>query len=240
MATLLRATSSQPDLRIHYLGHAAFILYFGNGVTVLTDYGTSNAYGLASPIHAIGSFCPTVVTYSHSDPDHFRGCHFEGAHMLTGKDHLEIEELTIEPVLTTERKTHDNTSYVFTYKGLTVVHLGDAQGDISQIAQPKVQEDLRGLFAGDLDLLLLPIGWTRDLTQEAAACADLLCPRHLIPMHYWNPQDKTAFLQRLAARQASNGQGYRIVDEGGSHYALSAHDPAPDAITVISLEPKGL
>ena len=38
----------EPLLRFHYLGHSSFVLRFADGVSVLTDYGKSNAFGLES------------------------------------------------------------------------------------------------------------------------------------------------------------------------------------------------
>jgi hypothetical protein len=56
------ATPSEPDIHIHYLGHSAFVLQFNKGVSILTDYGQSRAYGLDSPIYDVGDFQPTIVT----------------------------------------------------------------------------------------------------------------------------------------------------------------------------------
>jgi len=60
----------EPLLRFHYLGHSSFVLRFADGVSVLTDYGKSNAFGLESPIHDLGDLHPDVVLYSHHDEDH--------------------------------------------------------------------------------------------------------------------------------------------------------------------------
>lgn len=63
----------RPTLSIHYLGHSSFVLTFADTLTVLTDYGESEAYGLDSPIYSTGSLEPGLITYSHLHPDHAGG-----------------------------------------------------------------------------------------------------------------------------------------------------------------------
>ena len=124
---------TQPQVHIHYLGHASFVLRFGNGVDVLTDYGSPNAWaewGWDSPIHDVGDLVPDVVTYSHThhadhcDPDRRPG---GIPHILTGLDSLSLAGLEIVPIRTSELSLDDtdNTSYLFSYAGLRILHLGD-------------------------------------------------------------------------------------------------------------------
>ena len=42
-----------PTVRIHYLGHPAFVLQLGPALTVVTDLGQSRAYDLESPVHGL-------------------------------------------------------------------------------------------------------------------------------------------------------------------------------------------
>jgi hypothetical protein len=51
----------EPLLRLHYLGHSSFVLRFAGGVSLLTDYGKSNAFGTGSPIYDLGDLHPDVV-----------------------------------------------------------------------------------------------------------------------------------------------------------------------------------
>ena len=70
---LLFAQSSNPIVKIHYLGHSAFVLQFDNGINVVTDYGKENAWvawGWNSPINDIGDLIPDVMTFSHQHEDH--------------------------------------------------------------------------------------------------------------------------------------------------------------------------
>jgi L-ascorbate metabolism protein UlaG (beta-lactamase superfamily) len=242
--TMKRKKSSKPDIRIHYLGHSSFVLQFDNGVSILTDYGQSRAYGLDSPIYDVGDFQPTIITYSHHHPDHDRGATFDTDHVLDGLDELTLEGITLEPVLTTERSQEDNTSTLITYKGFTILHLGDAQGDISRIDQEDVRQHLKEILA-PIDLLLVPIGWTRDIIQEAEATVVLLEPRRVIPMHYWSPQEKRDFFAHLAAQNETVGASYQalhrrpdsVQESGGAEYDIWIDDADVTPIQVISLEP---
>jgi L-ascorbate metabolism protein UlaG (beta-lactamase superfamily) len=231
------ATPPQPDIRIHYLGHSAFVLQFDNGVSILTDYGQSRAYGLDSPIYDVGDFQPTIVTYSHHHPDHDRGATFHTDHVLDGLDELTLEGITLQPVLTTENTREDNTSYLITYKGFTILHLGDAQGDISRIAQEDVRQHLKEILPEPVDLLLVPIGWTQDIIREAEVTVALLQPRRVIPIHYWSPQEKTDFLAYLAAKNETAGVSYLVQEVGGAEYDIWIHGAYVMPIQVISLEP---
>lgn len=227
----------EPDIRLHYLGHSSFVLQFDNGVSILTDYGQSRAYGLDSPIYDVGDFQPTIVTYSHHHPDHDRGATFDTGHVLDGLDELTLEGITLEPVLATERTQEDNTSYLITYKGFTILHLGDAQGDISHIGQEDVRQHLKEIFPGPIDLLLVPIGFTQDIVKEAEATVALLQPRRVIPMHYWSLQEKRDFLAHLAAQNETLGASYQVQEIGGAVYDIWIDCAVVTPIQVTSLEP---
>ena len=227
----------EPDIHIHYLGHSAFVLQFDNGISVLTDYGQSRAYGLDSPIYDVGDFQPTVITYSHHHPDHDRGTTFHTDHVLDGLDELALEGITLQPVLTTENTREDDTSYLITYKGFTILHMGDAQGDISRIDREDVQQHLKEIFPEPVDLLLVPIGWTRNILQEAEATVALLQPRRVIPIHYWSPAEKADFLALIADRNQTAGTTYQVQEIGSAEYDIWIDGAEVTPIQVISLEP---
>jgi L-ascorbate metabolism protein UlaG (beta-lactamase superfamily) len=231
------ATSSEPDIHIHYLGHSAFVLQFDNGVSILTDYGQSRAYGLDSPIYDVGDFQPTIITYSHHHPDHDRGTTFDTDHVLDGLDKLALEGISLQPVLTTENTREDNASYLITYKGFTILHLGDAQGDISHIDREDVRQHLKELFPEPVDLSLVPIGWTRNILQEAEATVALLQPRRVIPIHYWSPGEKADFLALLANGNQTAGASYQVQEIGSAEYDIWIDGAEVTPIQVISLEP---
>ena len=233
--------SASDNVRIHYLGHASFILQFDNGVTVLTDYGTSNAWGLDSPIHGLGDLRPDVATYSHTrHVDHYGGPLPENIpHVLTEPESLNIDGLQIQPIRTCELSLdeEDCTSYLFIYKGLKILHLADAQAYIKAVDQEEVKKRIRQIYPDIYDLLLMTIGGRRDITREAEAFINLLGPRRAIPMHYWSPEYKANFLSYLEGKNEISGRQYTIMKPGDAHYVISISDKNITPIRIISLDP---
>lgn len=222
------------DIRIHYLGHAGFIIQFGNGIGIVTDYAA---------FHHIGDFKPDIATYSHGHDDHAGGVlPKETRHILSRSMALELDGISIKPIITSEASAgnNDNSSYLFTYKDFKILHLGDAHGDISQIMAADEQEHLRQILPDEIDLLLMPIGSSgqRSISNaQVAAFIDFVHPRMVIPMHYWTFWGKRSFLKYIERRNGTNGNKYKITRVDGSEYAINAsRGQAPDAIQVISLE----
>jgi len=142
-------TGSEMILGIHYLGHASFLLQFSNGITVLTDYGASRAWGLDSPVYGFDGFLPAVVTLSHEHDDHAGGILPAGiAHHLTGTDSLEIAGLTICPIRVCELDPTrpDNSAFLFTWRGFTILHAGDIQAWERNLTDQGVRDRVRESF----------------------------------------------------------------------------------------------
>jgi L-ascorbate metabolism protein UlaG (beta-lactamase superfamily) len=221
-------------LSVHYLGHSSFVLRFAGGITVLTDHGQSNAFGLTSPIHDLGGLEPDVVLYSHHDPDHDRGEEFPGATILDGshlREEVGIDDVVFEPFRTSERSLGDNTSFLIEFEGLRVLFAGDCQGDIVSISERSGRARAEALFPKKADLLLTPVDWTHPIAADAAAFVQLLHPRFAVPMHYWSDQAKADFLSQLR-------DGDCLVEECHCpEYSLDAVRDHDAPITVVSLEP---
>ena len=233
---------SEPDIHIHYLGHASFILQFDNGFSILTDHGTSNAWGLDSPIHEIENFTPDVATYSHTvHIDHFRGEMPKNVDfILTDTDSLRLKGIVIQPVRTSELslKEKDNTSYLITYRGFTILHLGDAQANIKAISLEENRIHLKEIFPETIDLLLMTIGGRSDIIEQAESFIHLLEPKRIIPMHYWKREDKLAFLAHCKAQIGTAEKHYQIKEIQGAQYSISSSDKDVTPIRIISLEPE--
>jgi len=232
--------AGEPAVRIHYLGHSAFYLRFDNGINVLTDYGKSRAYGLNSPIFGIGMRTPDVTTFSHRDEDHFGGPVGKGVpFILWGDRPLSLNGLDIAPVRTFERTlaAPDNSSFLFTRSGRKVLHLGDCQALIAACDRPEVAARIRELYPDTYDVVLLPIGFTSDILEPAARFLGLLKARAAIPMHFWEPADKRAFLDLLKDRQRPDGRRYAVRETGGPQWSLRESELPGDAVLVVGLSP---
>jgi len=233
--------ASEPEIKIHYLGHAAFVLRFDNGITIVTDYGHYNAWvdwGWDSPIHDIGELVPDVMTFSHDHDDHYDPERIpEGvSHILTGLDSLSIGGIEIIPVRTCEDSidVESNTSFIFAYKGVKICHLGDAQAQIMSIdSNGEVRDHIRTIFPDRFDLLLMTIEGKQQFIPQAESFVDLLKPGRIIPMHYWSQKYKDDFLDCLRT-QNDMGKAYQIQMSDGSVYDLIAAE-RPDSVEVISL-----
>ncbi len=228
-------------VRVHYLGHAAFLFTLDNGLTVLTDYGQSMAYGLDSPVFELGDARPDVVTLSHDHVDHAGGELPEGmAPPITAGEGYETRGLTITPIPTFERTLDapDNTSYLFEYRGLKLLHLGDCQALITGIDEPGVRARVLDLYPDTYDLVLLPIGFTHDILAEATAFVKLLDARQVVPMHYWSPRDRDAFLTMLDGTTDSRGRRYEVHRQTGAEFELEQHQGGNgETVQVTGLTP---
>ncbi len=232
-------------MRIHYLGHASFVLRFENGVSVLMDYGISNAYGLASPVCDISGVDPSIVTFSHDHPDHRRpGLSFSGSRVLEGGGGLSLDGLTIESIGTCEASMEraDNASFVINFEGFRILHLADAQSFISAIYDPVVKRRVKDKYPDSYDLVFLTIDGSSEMTEQAATFLDVLAPARAIPMHYWTADTKADFLRAVhTLNRVGRGRPGRftIAEPGGSDFSLYADSP-PYGTRVISLEPAPL
>jgi L-ascorbate metabolism protein UlaG (beta-lactamase superfamily) len=229
-----------PLVQFHYLGHSSFVLRFASGATVLTDYGQSNSYGLGNRIHDLGALLPDVVLYSHHDLDHDRGASFPQATILDGSGpggDVSIAGVTFRPFKTTEHSEGDNTSYLISSARLEILFAGDCQGEIAAVATTAGRRRIEGLFPRRIDLLMIPVDWVRPIAAEAAAFVDLLQPDRVIPMHYWSPQAKLAFLERLQLQETGDGRRYRVERPSGPRYSIDGQSEPSAPIAVISLEP---
>ncbi len=216
-----------PAVNVHYLGHAAFLLEFPTGLTVLTDYGESHAYGLDSPVYDVGIVRPDVVTRSHEHADHAGGQLPDGVGtVLTGVESFEAKGVRITAIPTFEAAPDrsDNVSFLLEYGDLKILHLGDCQALILHAAEPAVRERIRQMYPDTYDLVLLPIGFISDILGEAAEFATLIDARHMVPMHYWSPADRDAFLDSVSGRSDARGRSYRVR-------------VSPDALLGIGVEP---
>ncbi len=223
------------DIQIHYLGHAGFLFQFSNGMGVVADYAT---------FHDIGDFKPDVATYSHGHDDHAGGVlprDMRRDHVLSNSMSLEMNGLSFSPIVTSESYagSNDNQSYLITYQGFNILHLGDAQADISAINSEAERALLKRILSEKIDLLLVPIGnGVCGITNaEVADFIDFVHPRRVIPMHYWHFWEKWFFLRHMEGRNQSNGQKYIIRKIDGPKWSIDISQRQQEGvIEIIALE----
>ncbi len=139
-------TNAGPAVRIHFLGHAAFILEFDNGVSVLSDYGDVSQTGWPVQVFEFGSFQPDIVTYSQTHHmDHYLPMDFAQAKILIGEAELSDEGLEITPVPTHELSmdSFDSCGYLFSYKGLKILNAGEPLQYILNIENEPTRQEIR-------------------------------------------------------------------------------------------------
>ncbi len=232
--------SDGPAVEVHYLGHAAFLLEFPTGLTVLTDYGESRAYGLDSPVFEVGAVRPDVVTRSHDHPDHAGGELPEGIGViLTRSDSFTAKGVSITPIPTFENTldTPDNVSFLLEYADLKILHLGDCQALILHASEPGMPERIRQLYPDTYDLVFLPIGFVQDILAEAAEFVTHVDTRRVVPMHYWQPADRDSFLERMRDRTDARGANYQARALQGASFRLTTEGRRDDVIEVLGLTP---
>jgi L-ascorbate metabolism protein UlaG (beta-lactamase superfamily) len=214
-------------------------LTFDNGTSVLTDYGKSRAYDLDSPIYEL-DFVPDVVTYSHKHEDHAGGKIPDGVHhILEGTEGLKLDGIDVKAIPTYEQSLDepDNTSYLFAYKGIKILHLGDCQALMLHSKEEKVRAKISELYPDKYDLVLVPIGFVSDIVENAVSFIGLIDADAVVPMHYWTPSEKTRFLERLQDERSKKEKSYRVENIGDAHFDLGVSAKPTNEIRVINLEP---
>jgi L-ascorbate metabolism protein UlaG (beta-lactamase superfamily) len=240
LASACREAGEEGEVVVHYLGHASFLLAFPHGPTVLTDYGESNAYGLDSPVFPLGHVRPDIVTLSHDHPDHAGGILPEphGA-VLRGASRHEEQGLTITPIPTHENDLEqpDNVSFLFEYGGVRILHLGDCQGLMTFMEAAGVRDRIQTLYPDRYDLVLLPIGFVREILSQAAEFVTLLNADVIVPMHYWDPQDQERFLDIMRGMTDGGGRPYQVRPGGGAVLRVPSRGDPPPLVEVVGLTP---
>lgn len=231
---------SPPNIDIHYLGHSAFVLQFDE-ITVVTDYGKPNAWkewGWDSPIYDIGVLVPDIMTYSHLHEDHYDSTRIPNGvkYILKNGDGLELDELRITAIPTCEDKfgEFNNTSYVFSYKGLNILHTGDIQTMIANIENDTVADYFKKNFPEKIDLLIMPIEGKIKYIPQAEIFIKLLKPKSIIPTHYWSQEYLEEFKLYLQENNIFDGK-YVIKELKNSEYNLNLKISS-DSIVVIAFD----
>lgn len=218
-------SSLEPEIKLHYLGHSCVFLDFDGKVSVLCDYGMKNAYlewGWDSPIYDAGEPGPDIITYSHAHDDHFdpeRAEKYEALRFSEMTD-TTIKNLSIKTFESSENdiSTYDNLSFLFTYKNLRVLHLGDCQADIMMINDPAVAWNIEQRYPKGCDIVIMPIEGTRQYILQAVKMVELLEPNVLIPTHYWSQSYKQEFLNEIERQFNEKEKAIQVIGVSTSSY----------------------
>ncbi|HRY60179.1 MAG TPA: MBL fold metallo-hydrolase [Patescibacteria group bacterium] len=165
---------------IRWLGHSCFEIK-NKSISIITD-PYSPEIGLKLP-----KLKANIITVSHDHYDHNNIEAIDSAYadkkpfVIDGDGGYEIEGVLVEGIRTfhddkggTERGP--NTVYDIKIDGMTVCHLGDLGGDLTE----EQVEELDGV-----DILFVPVGGKYTLDAEGAAkVVNKIEPRIVIPMHY--------------------------------------------------------
>jgi len=239
---LLHNFAQTAEVKIHYLGHSAFLLLFDDESSVLCDYGDENAWaenGWNSPIYDIGNLQPTVITYSHLHEYHFapRRINSQNSFIYIG-DSAQIGKLSMRSIPTSEDdlSKRSNNSILFSYKGITILHLGDCQANIFYIESLNNQKYLKQSFPKGCDIMLIPIENKYQFIKEAEKFVDLLQPKIVIPMHYWHQDYKRQFLHYMDTITNSGTPKYNVEEFDGAQFKYPLKN-RNSRTTVVNVKP---
>lgn len=166
----------QYDIKIKWLGHAAFMITSGTGTRIITDpYAPSSrlTYGKIEE-------STDVVTVSHDHSDHNNvaavGDNPDVVRGTTEVKGVKFKGISAYHDNVEGKQRGSNTIICFELSGVKVCHLGD----LGHLLSDKQAADI-----GKVDILLIPVGgnYTIDAKVASQIC-DQLKPSVVIPMHY--------------------------------------------------------
>lgn len=237
---------NEPRVTLHYLGHSCFYINFDDRVTVLADYGEPDAwreYGWSSPIYSIGDIRPDIVTYSHLHADHFDSSRIgnEGIVVYRGGETIECNGLRISTIETSEKDVYnkDNNSYLFEYKGIKILHMGDCQADIMNIGEQSVGESFLKSLPEKCDIILFPIESSVRFPDKAVEFVKYTNSRVYIPMHFWTLESRIEFLKIIDTTQFSEGLDPIVIKPEYPDY-IYRRRKSQGKIQIVEMQRSGL
>jgi L-ascorbate metabolism protein UlaG (beta-lactamase superfamily) len=207
-------------MHVEWYGQSAFRLA-GSGKAVAIDpFG--DVSGLASrgiqfeypPIEGVQADL-VLVTHEHADHNGVEAIGGDPAVLRStaGTHESPIGEIVgiaseHDPAAGTQRGP--NTIFAFELDGLRVCHFGD----FGQSSLRHEQADA----IGAVDLLFIPVGGAPTIgAEQAAAVAQRIGPRWIVPMHYRTPrigflETADGFLERMSRVRRLTGTGFDTAD----------------------------
>lgn len=165
-----------PD--IQYLGHSCFRLRGRDGIVVTDPFDRSVGLDIGKPT-------ASIVTVSHSHPDHTNVAAVKPARdkvfVVEGAGEYEVGGVLITGVRTFHDKHKGaergkNTVYVIHLDDVVFCHLGDLGHELTSQQLDEI---------GNVDVLFVPVGGDETIgPAEAVSVIGQIEPRIVVPMHY--------------------------------------------------------
>lgn len=215
------------SVRLHYLGHSAFLLQTPGGLSAVTDYN-----GFVGNVDLI----PDVVTMNHAHDTHWTPFPDPAIpHPLNGwgesfgagiDHHLDLGEMLVRNVSTDIRsgggvEPKGNSIFVFEVEGLCIGHMGHLH---------HIPNDQQFAALGRLDVVMVAVdgGMTLPL-PEVVQMLERLKSSVVIPMHWFSDYGLDRFLTQI-------GESFAIDRRDGSDMEISLGS-LPSRPTVVVLRP---
>ena len=168
-------------MEISFVGHACFRLRGREASVVIDPYG--KGLGLATLVPS--KFSADVLALTHDHPGHNNRAMVGGnPFIITTPGEYEVKGISVRGISALHdeeggEKLGSLTIFAITIDEIVVAHLGDLGQGLSEAQQEQL---------GSVDVLLVPAGGGAALSATAAAAvANQLEPRIVIPMHYKLP-----------------------------------------------------
>jgi L-ascorbate metabolism protein UlaG (beta-lactamase superfamily) len=210
-------------MQIEWYGQSAFRLSTSDATVVIDPFGDLSAgRGLQFDYPAIEGLTAELLLVTHEHADH-NGVEVVGGdpailRSTPGKLQSPIGEVTAiasehDQRAGTERGA--NTIFVFELDGSRVCHFGDFGQNALRDEQAEA--------IGRVDLLFVPVGGGPTAgAQQAAAIAERLSPRWVVPMHYRTP--RIGFLETADAFLELSAHVERLAEPVFDTGALPVED----------------
>ncbi|GGG82262.1 Zn-dependent hydrolase [Salipiger pallidus] len=231
---LHKAAWTQPvpqySVRLHYIGHASYMIQTPGGLSAITDYN-----GYIGPTTMV----PDIVTMNHAHGTHWTANPDPAIpNVLEGwgefgmgiEHHLDLGEMLIRNISTDIRSAyggsedHGNSIFVFEVEGLCIGHLGHLHHE---------PNDRQYAALGRLDVLMVPVdgGYTMAL-DAMVRVVERLRSSIILPMHWFSGHSLERFL-------ADVSDPFAVQRLDGPELTVSLRD-LPSRPTVMVLQPEWL
>lgn len=197
------------QVRLHYVGHATFVIETAAGLRIATDY-TGYAGGLE---------VPDIVTMNRAHTSHYTSNPDPRIpHVLRGwgtgpddpADHyVEEGDVVVRNVPTDirsygTREENGNSIFVFETAGLCIAHLGHLHHEPS---------DLQYALLGRMDVVMAPVDGGFTMSQPAMIrVLNRVKARLVLPMHWFGLSNLERFLDGMSDEfEIRRGDGASVV-----------------------------